>query len=117
MKVETGGIAIEESVGFKPKMYSFVIDNSENKNVKCVNKDIVAVISHNEHEDVFLNNKYVRQSMHRIQSKDHRIGTYQINKISLSGFHDKIYIKNNRYDGLPLGYQGYLENTIILITT
>ena len=46
-----------------------------------------------------------------------RIGTYQINKISLSGFHDKIYIKNNRYDGLPLGYQGYLENTIILTTT
>ena len=45
--------------------------------------------------------------MKRIQSKDHRIGTYEINKISLSCFDDKIYNQNNRYDGLALGY--YLE--------
>ena len=40
-----------------------------------------------------------------IQSKDHKIGTYQINKISLSCLEDKIYIKNNTCDGLALGYQ------------
>ena len=28
--------------------------------------------------------------MNRIQSKDHRIGTYEINKISLLWFDDKI---------------------------
>ena len=33
--------------------------------------------------------------MNRIQSKDHIIGTYEINKISLPSFDDKIYIKNN----------------------
>ena len=43
--------------------------------------------------------------MNRIQGKDHRIGTYQINKISLSCFDDKIYINNNGYEGLALGYQ------------
>ena len=43
-------------------------------------------------------------SMNRIQSKDHRIGTYEINKILLSSFDDKIYILNIRYDGLALGY-------------
>ena len=43
--------------------------------------------------------------MNRIQSKDHRIGTYEINKTSLSCFDDKIYIQNNAYDGLALGYQ------------
>ena len=32
--------------------------------------------------------------MNRIQSKDHRIGTYEINKISLSCFDIKIYIQN-----------------------
>ena len=42
--------------------------------------------------------------MNRIQSKDHKIGTYEINKISLSCFNDKIYIQNNRYDGLALDY-------------
>ena len=42
--------------------------------------------------------------MHRNQSKDHRIETYEINKISLSWFDDKIYIENNEYDGLAVGY-------------
>ena len=43
--------------------------------------------------------------MNRIQSKDHRIGTYEITKISLSYFGDKIDIQNSEYDGLALGYQ------------
>ena len=42
--------------------------------------------------------------MTRIQSKDHRIETYKINKISLPCFDDKIYIQNNEYDELALGY-------------
>ena len=37
----------------------------------------------------------------RVQSKDHRIGTYEINEVSLSCFDDKIYIQN---DGLALDY-------------
>ena len=32
MKDETGGVAIKEFVGFKLKMYSFLVDNSE---LKC----------------------------------------------------------------------------------
>ena len=42
--------------------------------------------------------------MNSIQSKDHRVGTYEINKISLPCFGDKIYIQNKGYDGLSLGY-------------
>ena len=42
--------------------------------------------------------------MNRIQSKDHKIGTYEINEISLSFLDDKIHIQNNGYDGLTLGY-------------
>ena len=38
--------------------------------------------------------------MNRIQSKDHKIGTYEIHKISLPCFDDIIYIQNNGYDGL-----------------
>ena len=32
------------------------------------------------------------------------MGTYEINKISLSCVYDKIYIQNNGWDGLALGY-------------
>ena len=42
--------------------------------------------------------------MNGVQSKDHRVGTYEINQISLSCFDDKIYIQNNGYDRLALGY-------------
>ena len=60
-----------------------------------MNRNVNAKISHNEQKDVLLINKCIRHSMNRNESKDHRIGTYEINKISLSCFDDKIYIKNN----------------------
>ena len=44
--------------------------------------------------------------MKRLQSKNHRIGHYGINNISLSCFHDKRYILNNGYDRLALGLWG-----------
>ena len=48
MKDETGGVAIEEFVGLKPKMYSFLIDNREHKNSNYANKNVIATISHIE---------------------------------------------------------------------
>ena len=94
MKEETPGVAIEECVGLKPKMYSFLVnDNSEHKKAKGVNRNIVATIRHNEYKNVLLEKKCLRHSMNRIQSKDHKIGTYEINRISLSCFDDKFTFK------------------------
>ena len=49
-----------------------------------MNEIVVATISHNEYKDILLNNKCMRHSANRIQSEDHRKGTYEISKISLS---------------------------------
>ena len=76
MKDETGGVAIEEFVELKPKMYSFIVDKNEHKKAKGGNKNVVATISHNECKNVLLNNKCIRHSMSRIQTRDQRIGTY-----------------------------------------
>ena len=96
---------IKEFVWFKSKMSSFLVDDSgEHKKAKGVNKNIVTAVSHNEYKDVLLNNKCLRHSMNRIQSKNHSVGTYEINKVSLSCFVDKIHIINNGYDELALGY-------------
>ena len=46
----------------------------------------------------------MRHSMNIIQSKDHRIETCETNKTSLTCFDDKVYIQNNVYDWLALGY-------------
>ena len=74
MKDETVGVVMEDFVGLKPKMYLYLVDdNSEHKKAKGVNKNIVAIISHNEYKDVLLNKKCLRHSVNRSQSKDHKI--------------------------------------------
>ena len=46
---ETAGFAIEEFVGLKPKMYSYLVnDNSDHKSAKSVDRSIVVIMSHNE---------------------------------------------------------------------
>ena len=69
-----------------------------------MNKNVVAAISHNEYKNILLNKKCIRHTMDRIQSKYNRVGTYEVNKILLFWFDDKIYIQNNGYGGLALGY-------------
>ena len=81
-----------------------VDNNSGHKKAKDVNKNVVTTIIHNGYKDVLLNKKRLRHSINRIQSKDHRVGIYEINQISLSCFDDKIYIQNNGCDALGLGY-------------
>ena len=63
-----------------------VDDNSEHKKAIGVNRNVVATIIHYEYKNVLLNNKYLRHSVNRIQSKDHRIGIYEINKILFALF-------------------------------
>ena len=70
-----------------------------NRNV--VPKTSVIMIAY---KGVLLNNKCLRHSVNRIQSKDHSIGTYKINRTSLSCFDEKIYIQSNGYNGFALGY-------------
>ena len=106
MKDETAGAAIKEFVGLKPKIYSYLVDdNSKHKTAKDICKNIAVTISHDEYKNVLLNKKCLRHSMNKIQSKDYSIGTYEINKISLSYFDNKRYIQIYGCDRLTLGYQ------------
>ena len=43
-------------------------------------------------KDVLFNEKIIRYKMKRIQSKKHKLGTYEIGKISLSCFDNKRYV-------------------------
>ena len=102
LKDETEGAAIWKFVELKPKMYLFlVVDDSK---AKGVNENVVQTISHNKYKNVLSNKNCLRHLMNRIQSKNHGIGTYEINEISFSCFDEKKYIQNNGYDGLALGY-------------
>ena len=79
MKDKAAGVEIEEFVGLKPKMYSFLVDDdSENEKAKGVNKIFIPAIGHNEYKYVLLINKCLRHSMNRIERKYNRIETYEI---------------------------------------
>ena len=43
-------------------------------------------------KDVLSNDKIIKHKMKRIQSKKHKLGTYEIDKISLSCFDDERYV-------------------------
>ena len=79
----------DEFVGLKSKMYSMKnIDGKESNTAKGVN----IATEFNEFKDTLFNKKVVRHKMKRIQSKKHKIGTYEVNKISLLCFDDKRFV-------------------------
>ena len=70
-------------------MYSLIsVDDKEVTKAKRVNKKI----RHEEFIDVLFNKKVIIYNVTRIQSKLHRIGTYNVCKILLSCFDDKRYV-------------------------
>ena len=91
MKDETADVAIEEFFGLKSKIYSYLVDDNSGhkKSKRCEQK---YCCNNNEYKDALLNKRCLRHSMNRIQRKDHKVGSYEINKISLSSFDNKIYV-------------------------
>ena len=89
MKGKFGGVIIDEFVGLKSKMYS--IKKTDGK--KCnTEKGVNIETEFNKFKDVLFNKKIVRHKMTRIQSKKHKLGAYEIAKISSSCFDDKRYM-------------------------
>ena len=83
------GKIIDEFLGLKSKMYSMKnIDGKESNMAKGVN----IATEFNEFKDTLFNKKILRHKMRRIQTKKHKLGTYEINKISLSCFDDKRFV-------------------------
>ena len=83
---EFGGVIVEEFAGLKSKIYSTKkIDGKELKTAKGIN----ITTEFNEFKDVLFSKKIIRHKMKIIQSKKHKLETYEIDKISLSCFDNK----------------------------
>ena len=75
-------------------MYSIrKINGSKSSTAKGVN----IATEFNEFKDVLFNKKIIKHKMKRMQAKKHKIGTYEINKISLSCFDDKRYVLHDGF--------------------
>ena len=67
------------------------IDGKESNTAKGVK----IVTDFNKFKDTLFNKKTIRHKMKRTQGKKHKIGTHEINKISLSVFDDKRFVLND----------------------
>ena len=89
MKDVFEGKIIVEFVGLKSKMHSMKnIDGKETNTAKWVS----VATELKKFKNILCNKKIMRHKMRRIWAKNHKLGTYEINKISLSCVDDKRFI-------------------------
>jgi len=104
-KDEAAGKVINEFVGLKSKMYSYLLGEEEHKKAKGVKKNVVKKeIRHNDYKNVLFNNKTMHHQMNTIRSESHQINSYHINKVSLSPYDDKRYILNDGITSYAYGH-------------
>ena len=102
MKDKYGGKSILKFVSLKSKMHS-ILDKSSNE--KNTIKGHNAVIDFQEFHDTLFQ-KILRHQMRGVKSKNHNLGTYKTNEISLSCFDDKRYILRNGIETFAYGHKG-----------
>ena len=105
-KDEASGIPINEFIGLRSKMYSYIKDTDEcDKKAKGIKKNVIKKgIKHDDYKDVLFNGVQMYHKMKTIRSQGHQSGTYEINKVSLSCFDDKRYILDNAVNSYAYGY-------------
>ena len=105
-KDEAAGIPIIEFVGLRSKMYSYIKDNQKGgKTAKGIKKNVIKNnIIHDDYKETLFNNKQMYHKMKTIRSENHQLGSYELNKVSLSCFDDKRYIHNNGIDSYAYGH-------------
>ena len=102
-KDEACGFSITEFIGLKSKMYSYVKDNE--KGGRTTKKNVIKNnIRHEDYKNTPINNEQMHHKMKTIRSQRHQLGSYEINKVSLSCFDDKCYIHNNGTSSYAYGH-------------
>ena len=105
-KDEAAGLPIVEFVGLRSKMYSLMKDNEQgSRTAKGIKKNVIKQqLQHDNYKDVLFNKKQLRHEMRVIKSEKHLIGSYVVDKISLSCFDDKRYIHENGVTSYAYGH-------------
>ena len=89
IKVVNKGISVNKFVGLNSKVHSILSDDGKESNTA---KRVNIATEFNGIRDTLFNKKIIRHKMKTIQSKKHKLGTYEINKISLSCFDNKRFV-------------------------
>ena len=105
-KDEAAGVPICEFVSLRSNMYSYIKDNQTGgKTAKGIKKNVIKNdINHVNYKQTLLENKQIHHKMKTVRSKNHQLGSYEINKVSLSCFDDKRYLLDNGHESYAYGH-------------
>ena len=109
MKDEFFGGKVYEFIGLKSKVYSLIVYNDLEVNKA---KGVNLLLRRKEYFDVLLGKKDIRHKMKRTQSNSHSVGTYDLNKISLScfdNFDNKRYVLDDGINTLAYGHKDIVK--------
>ena len=109
-KDEAAGIPIIEFVGLRSKMYSYMKENQKGgKTAKGIKKNVIKNnIMHDDYKETLFNNKQMYHKMKTIRSENHQLGSYELNKVSLSCFDDKRYIHEDGISSYAYGHKNII---------
>ena len=104
-KDELAGTPIEEFCALKPKLYSIVASNGENKmSAKGTKKFAQAKLNHEMFKETLETSNVVRLENIKISTVKHKLQTVCLNKIALCAYDDKRYINTDKKTTLPFGH-------------
>ena len=105
-KDESPDSPICEFVGLRSKMHSYIKDSQEeHKTAKGIKKNVTNnSIIHENYKNVLFNSEQMHHTMRTIRSQNHQLGSYEINKVSLSCLDDKRYIHDNGITSYAYGH-------------
>ena len=105
-KDEAAGIPIIEFIGLRSKMYSYMKDDMKGgKTAKGIKKNVIKKdIKHEDYKNALFNNKQIHHKTKTIRSEKHQLGSFELNKISLSCFDDKRFIHQNGITSYAYGH-------------
>ena len=108
MKDECDGKQITEFVGLRAKMYSYKVDETEEKRAKGVKKNVIKKdISFNDYYKCLIKRvNPVYRKMNLIRSHKYEIYSETVNKVALSADDDKRIIIN---DGISTRAHGHYK--------
>jgi len=105
MKDEYNGRPIAEFVGLRPKMYSVLeADGQEKKKAKGIARRTTARMLHSAFIESLEKEKTTSTRMQAIRSINHTVYTMEISKIGLSPYDDKRYVQDDRISTLAFGH-------------
>jgi hypothetical protein len=112
-KDESEGKPIREFIGLRSKMYSLKIDDNNEKQ-RCkgiVNSVVKTELKHITYKRILETSGKMYSKMNVIRSNKHKMYTMEINKVSLSAYDDKRWIRDDGISSYAYGHYRISKNS------